>query len=268
VAADYRDHWCCGDHRGRRGHGLHGRQPRRNSAFTTCDPGWTSLIATPPHPDYVAGHPAFSGAGATVLAAFFGTDNIGFTSTSDTYCNFGTPMLDANGSITGCTVSGSDVPVTQCNDVPSGGTLFNNSPLICPITEQFSSFSEASSGPSGATFSRVAGGIHTPFAVNDALLLGDLIGADDFANNLQFVPEPATSLLLVPGLSGLLLSRRWLGLTPPVARSFSSSIQGAAKVDYTGSRARDLSGARKRRRRRILRTAGCDSGTSSRWRKN
>jgi hypothetical protein len=27
--------------------------------FTTCDPNWAPLIATPPHPDYVAGHPAF-----------------------------------------------------------------------------------------------------------------------------------------------------------------------------------------------------------------
>ena len=115
-------------------------------------------------------------------------------------------MRDTNGNVTGCSVSG-DV-FTQCNDIPSGGTLFNDSPLICPITEQFSSFSEASSGPSGATFSRVAGGIHTPFAVNDALQLGDLIGAEDLANNLQFVAEPATALLLLPGLAGLWVSSR------------------------------------------------------------
>jgi hypothetical protein len=182
-----------------------------NSYFTTCDSTWASLIATPPHPDYVAGHPAFSGAGATVLAAFFDTDNIAFTSTSDSYCNFGTPMRDANGSITSCMITGPTgdaVVITQCNDIPTGGTLFNDSPLICPITEPFSSFSEASSGPSGATYSRVAGGIHTPFAVNDAVQLGNLIGAEDFANNLQFVPEPATALLLLPGVAGLWLSRR------------------------------------------------------------
>jgi hypothetical protein len=39
-----------------------------NALFTTCDPTWTSSIATPPHPDYVAGHPTFSQAAATVLA--------------------------------------------------------------------------------------------------------------------------------------------------------------------------------------------------------
>ena len=54
-----------------------------SQAFTTCDPGWSSLILTPPHPDYVAGHPAFSGAGATILADFFGTDAMSFTSSSD-----------------------------------------------------------------------------------------------------------------------------------------------------------------------------------------
>ena len=44
-----------------------------NPYFVACDATWSSLIATPPHPDYVAGHPAFSGAGAAVLADFFGT---------------------------------------------------------------------------------------------------------------------------------------------------------------------------------------------------
>src|SRR6185437_6933013 len=69
-----------------------------NSAFTTCDPGWTSLIATPPHPDYLAGHPTFSTAAATVLDAFFGTDNLPFCSTSVPYSNGGTPV----GPITLC----------------------------------------------------------------------------------------------------------------------------------------------------------------------
>jgi membrane-associated phospholipid phosphatase len=47
------------------------------------DPTWNSLIVTPPFPDYVSGHSAFSGAAATVLAKFYGTDNIPFSTGSD-----------------------------------------------------------------------------------------------------------------------------------------------------------------------------------------
>ena len=50
---------------------------------TTPDPAWSSLIVTPPFPDYVSGHSAFSGAAATVLALFYGTDDIPFTTGSD-----------------------------------------------------------------------------------------------------------------------------------------------------------------------------------------
>ena len=38
------------------------------------DPGWTPLIATPPHPEYTSGHSSNYGAAATVLAAYFGED--------------------------------------------------------------------------------------------------------------------------------------------------------------------------------------------------
>jgi len=142
-----------------------------NGFFTTCDPKWKSVIATPPHPDYVAGHPAFSAAAATVLASFFGTDDIPFCSTSDPYRN---------------------------------GTLG----LVPAITECFDGFFDAASGPYGAELSRILGGIHTPFAVEDGLQLGKLIGADVFAHNLQFVPEPASAMLLATGLASLSLRRR------------------------------------------------------------
>jgi hypothetical protein len=62
-----------------------------NADFTTCDSAgaWTSVIATPPHPDYVAGHPAFSYAAATVLENFFAGGDTGFCSSSNAYLNAG-----------------------------------------------------------------------------------------------------------------------------------------------------------------------------------
>src|SRR5947207_3043059 len=53
------------------------------SAATVGDPTWTSFIVTPPFPDYVSGHSTFSGAASTVLAMFYGTDNVAFATGSD-----------------------------------------------------------------------------------------------------------------------------------------------------------------------------------------
>jgi hypothetical protein len=50
---------------------------------TEPDPTWTSLIPTPPFPEYTSGHSTFSRAAATVLAGYFGTDAIPFSTTSD-----------------------------------------------------------------------------------------------------------------------------------------------------------------------------------------
>jgi hypothetical protein len=50
---------------------------------TIGDPSWSSYIATPPFPDYVSGHSTFSGAASRVLARFYGTDDIGFSTGSD-----------------------------------------------------------------------------------------------------------------------------------------------------------------------------------------
>src|SRR5262249_16443317 len=41
------------------------------------------LITTPPHPSYPCAHCTFSTSAADVLAFFFGTDNISFSSTSE-----------------------------------------------------------------------------------------------------------------------------------------------------------------------------------------
>jgi hypothetical protein len=226
-----------------------------NPNFTTCDPTWTSLIATPPHPDYLAGHPAFSGAAATVLENFLGTDDIAFSSTSDEYCNGGTTWRSGSTGLivacttnsgqfsfddgynsgrtiyagpTGCADAGGTTGVdgaghntctlggqtyafnpsitngTGCNDIVNGGS--NDSLLICPITENFNSFSAASNGPYGSEYSRVAGGIHTPFAVQDALTVGDAIGMQISSDNN--IPEPMAMALLSSGIITLAGVRR------------------------------------------------------------
>jgi hypothetical protein len=64
-------------------HGIREADPSLNPA-TTPDPDWTPLLTTPPFPSYASGHSTFSGAAATVLAHFFGTDAVAFTSTSET----------------------------------------------------------------------------------------------------------------------------------------------------------------------------------------
>ena len=51
--------------------------------LTDPDPTWTPLLTTPNFPEYVSGHSTFSGAAAEVLADFYGTDDITFTTGSD-----------------------------------------------------------------------------------------------------------------------------------------------------------------------------------------
>src|SRR4029450_10105578 len=45
---------------------------------TDPDTAWNSFIVTPPFPDYVSGHSTFSGAAATVLPLFYGTEDLPF----------------------------------------------------------------------------------------------------------------------------------------------------------------------------------------------
>jgi PAP2 superfamily len=66
--------------------------------FAEPELNWSSLIVTPPFPDYVSGHSTFSGAAATVLPLFCGTEDLPFTTGSDflpgVYRSFST-CLDA-----------------------------------------------------------------------------------------------------------------------------------------------------------------------------
>ena len=88
-----------------------------NNFFTTSDPTWKSLIALPPHPDYIAGHPAFSGAAAMALIDVLLIDSIKFRSTSVSYCNGGTTLRNSRGNVTSCALGGVIYSVpTVCAD--------------------------------------------------------------------------------------------------------------------------------------------------------
>src|SRR5207237_1766873 len=50
---------------------------------TAADPAWAPFLATPAHPSYNSGHSGISGAAAAVLAAFFGSDAVPFSLSSD-----------------------------------------------------------------------------------------------------------------------------------------------------------------------------------------
>ncbi len=50
---------------------------------TTADTTWSSFIVTPNFPEYSSGHSTFSGGAAQVLALYFGTDTVNFTTGSD-----------------------------------------------------------------------------------------------------------------------------------------------------------------------------------------
>jgi hypothetical protein len=77
---------------------FHFWRPVTAIAFAEPELHWMSFIITPPFPDYVSGHSTFSGAAATVLPLFFGTEDLPFTTGSDflpgVYRSFST-CLDA-----------------------------------------------------------------------------------------------------------------------------------------------------------------------------
>jgi membrane-associated phospholipid phosphatase len=67
--------------------------------LTVADPSWQPLFNTPNHQSYTSGHSTFSSSAAALLAAFFGTDNLGFTVTGDgrsrQYTSFSAAAADA-----------------------------------------------------------------------------------------------------------------------------------------------------------------------------
>jgi hypothetical protein len=100
-------------------------EPTGSGTVNACDASWTSLIATPPHPDYLAGHPGFSGAAATALADILG-DNVTFVSTSNAYCNAGTASVDNDGYIMGCTVGINFYSIASASCANSGALQYDS----------------------------------------------------------------------------------------------------------------------------------------------
>jgi len=57
------------------------RAEEDGNAATTADPSWSSLIPAPPYPSYAGNMAAIGTSQATILAAFFGRDDIAFQHT-------------------------------------------------------------------------------------------------------------------------------------------------------------------------------------------
>lgn len=56
---------------------------RDGNSQTEPDTSWNSYLESPPHPEYPSGHSSFSGAAARFLQLYFGTDDLAFSTRSD-----------------------------------------------------------------------------------------------------------------------------------------------------------------------------------------
>ncbi|MBX7132317.1 MAG: phosphatase PAP2 family protein [Fimbriimonadaceae bacterium] len=108
---------------------------------TVGDASWNPLITTPPFPSFTSGHSTFSGGAATVLASFFGTDNVSFTSTAEGFAvpdrNFTSFSQAANEAKDSRLFGGihwrfdNEVGMTMGNDL--GRYVYNN--YLTPVPE-------------------------------------------------------------------------------------------------------------------------------------
>lgn len=108
---------------------------------TVGDASWNPLITTPPFPSFTSGHSTFSGGAATVLASFFGTDNVSFTSSAEGFAvpdrNFTSFSQAANEAKDSRLFGGihwrfdNEVGMTMGNDL--GRYVYNN--YLTPVPE-------------------------------------------------------------------------------------------------------------------------------------
>jgi len=112
---------------------------------TEADPNWSSFIITPNHPSYTGGHGTVSGVSGAVLADFFRTDDITFTSSTEgfnvpdrTFTSFSQAATEGSNSrlyggthwsfdnedgLAGGRALGQYVAATQLRPLPEPGTL-------------------------------------------------------------------------------------------------------------------------------------------------
>jgi len=117
---------------------------------TTADPGWMSLLPTPPIPDYESAHAVQGAAAAQVMKRVFGRSHIPFTACSLT--------------------------------LPAGSGCHDGS----PVTRRFRSFDHAAQENGD---SRVYVGFHFPHAVEEGLKRGRQIGEWTVDHVLERVPR-------------------------------------------------------------------------------
>jgi hypothetical protein len=148
------------------------------------DPAWQPLWPDPLFQSYISGHSTFSMAAASVLADFFGTDDISFCARAD----------------------------------PSAHDA-NNNPLTGTAAERcFSSFTEAAAE---AGDSRLIGGIHFPADNVEGLITGERIGNEVIANAFTAVPEPSSVAALAIGAVFLMGLSRHIQRVKPCRRVHS-----------------------------------------------
>jgi hypothetical protein len=114
--------------------------------YTAADLTWTPLADTPAGPEYDSGHALEGGAASQILALFFGSDRIAFTTCSTT--------------------------------LPAGSTC--NDPV--PVTRSFGSLSQAAEENA---LSRILVGFHFRNAINQGLDHGRKLGHHTFVHYLR-----------------------------------------------------------------------------------
>jgi len=155
---------------------------------TVGDPAWNTLIPTPNHPADIGGNAGTAAAGAAVLEAIFGSDDVGVL-------GIGLSTFEALSA----TVAGSTA--------------------AAPAVRSFSRFSDAASESSD---SRIYGGIHWRFDNDASEALGRRIG---LLAATSPIPEPSSGIAAAAGVA-LLAGARWRRAGGPLPQAATAAHAG------------------------------------------